>query len=65
MPMATSQVLCPCGALYERTEFNTAPPKTDQFDCTICGATLERFTETKGPSYRLISGPILKPETPS
>jgi hypothetical protein len=62
--MTTSQVLCPCGALYERTEFNAAPRETDHFDCAICGATLERFTEEKAPSYRLISGPIRKPEMP-
>jgi hypothetical protein len=56
--MTTSQVTCPCGALYERTEFNAAVPETDRFDCQICDETLERFTKPKTPSYRLIVGPV-------
>jgi hypothetical protein len=56
--MSTSQVTCPCGALYERTEFNAAVPETDRFDCQICDETLERFTKPKTPSYRLRVGPV-------
>ena len=51
--MTTSQVTCPCGALYERTEFNAAPRETDSFICTICGEILEVFAKTKAPSYRI------------
>jgi transcription initiation factor IIE alpha subunit len=43
--MTTSQVMCPCGALYERTEFNAAPREADSFVCSICGETLEHFDE--------------------
>jgi hypothetical protein len=56
--MTTSQVSCPCGALYKRTEFNGAVPQTDRFDCHICGEALERFTKMKAPNYRLIAGPV-------
>jgi hypothetical protein len=60
--MTTSQVTCPCGALYERTEFNAAPREADSFVCAICGVTLELFTKPKAPSYRLISGPPRMPQ---
>jgi len=60
--MTTSQVSCPCGALYERTEFNAAPRENDRFVCAVCGETLEVFTETNAPNYRLISGPLRMPD---
>jgi transposase-like protein len=60
--MTTSQVSCPCGALYERTEFNAAPRENDRFVCAVCGETLELFTEIKAPTYRLISGPLRMPD---
>jgi len=41
--MTTSQVKCPCGALYERTEFNAPPRETDRFCCSVCGEILEIF----------------------
>lgn len=63
--MTTSQIACPCGALYERTELNAAPRETDKFFCSICGETLEEFAGTKAPSFRLIVGPIRHPEKPS
>jgi hypothetical protein len=63
--MTTSQVTCRCSAIYERTEFNAAPRETYGFDCTVCAKTLELFTATKAPNYRLISGPARMPETPS
>ncbi|MEH2478798.1 transposase-like protein [Nitrobacteraceae bacterium AZCC 2146] len=56
--MSTSQVTCKCGALYERTEFNAAPRAADRFSCTVCEHTLEVFTGTSAPTYRLISGPL-------
>jgi transcription initiation factor IIE alpha subunit len=61
--MTTSQVTCPCGALYERTEFNAAPRVTDGFVCSICGTTLEVFTNAKAPTYRLVSGPVRQPSS--
>jgi hypothetical protein len=63
--MTTSQVICQCGALYERTEFNAAPREADDFVCPACGHTLEIFTSAKAPHYRLISGPLRKPEMSS
>lgn len=61
--MTTSQVTCPCGALYERTEFNALPRSTDGFVCSICGETLEIFTKATAPTYRLISEPIRQPSS--
>jgi hypothetical protein len=63
--MTTSQITCPCGARYERTEFNPAPRASDRFACAVCGETLEVFSETKVPTYRLISGPLRIPDTSS
>jgi hypothetical protein len=63
--MTTSQVICQCGALYERTEFHEATREADSFVCLSCGQTLEIFSDLKAPRYRLISGPLRKPEPPS
>jgi transposase-like protein len=60
--MSTSQVVCPCGALYERTELIAGLRETDRFACAVCGETLEIFTTTQVPSYRLIAGPIRIPK---
>jgi len=65
MTTSTSQVTCPCGAIYERTELNAAPRETYGFDCTVCGKTLELFTAANTPNYRLVSAPLQKPETPA
>jgi predicted SprT family Zn-dependent metalloprotease len=63
--MTTSQVSCECGALYERTEFHSAPREADSFVCPACGHTLEIFGDVKAPQYRLILGPERKPEPPT
>jgi hypothetical protein len=63
--MTTSQVTCACGALYERTEFHSAPREADSFVCPSCGHTLETFSGVEAPRYRLISAPLRKPEQPS
>jgi hypothetical protein len=63
--MTTSQVTCACGALYERTEFHSAPREADSFVCPSCGHTLETFSGVEAPRYRLISAPLRKPEKPS
>jgi hypothetical protein len=63
--MTTSQVICQCGALYERTEFHKAPRAADSFICPGCGHTLEVFSDVKAARYRLISGPPQKPESAS
>lgn len=45
---------CECGAVYRRT------PVTEigDFECLICGSTLETWTDRQVPTYRLIIGPI-------
>ena len=48
IPNDNSQVICECGALYERTEFHSAH-ETDSFDCPSCGHTLEMFSDVKAP----------------
>jgi hypothetical protein len=63
--MATSQVTCQCGALYERTEFHSAPREADGFACLSCGHTLETFSAVEAPRYRLISAPLRKPDSSS
>jgi len=63
--MTTSHVICECGALYERTEFHSAPREADSFVCPACGHTLEIFSDTKVPRFRLISNPPQKPGSPS
>lgn len=62
-PMAISQVICECGAIYQRTDREIRT--TDGFSCAVCGHSLERFAQVKAPSYRLIVGPIRMPTTRS
>jgi hypothetical protein len=51
--MTTSQVSCKCGALYERTEFHSAPREADSF---VCGHILEIFSDVKAPRYPVAIG---------
>ena len=60
--MTTSHVICQCGALYERTEFDSARREADSFVCPVCGHTLEIFSDTQAARYRLISNPPQKPK---
>lgn len=42
-----------------------ASREIDSFECTTCGATLEKWETAWVPSYRLITVPAIKPdETP-
>lgn len=49
---------CECGAVYRRTVTTTAVTEIGDFECSICGSTLETWTDTQVPAYRLIIGPI-------
>jgi hypothetical protein len=64
LDMATTQVTCRCGALYERTEFMTRPDDRTAFNCSVCGELMETFKGERSPTYRLISGPFRMPKTP-
>jgi hypothetical protein len=54
----TQQRSCKCGALYSRSETVAPSPQRGRFDCAICGRTLESWTSTVVPSYRLLAGPV-------
>ena len=47
-------VTCPCGATYERTETNLTPRTSNEFQCDICGETLERWNGSRLPQFRLV-----------
>ena len=60
----TSQVTCKCDALYERTEFHSAPREADSFVCPACGHTLAlqlSLFEVSALSFRLVGS---APERP-
>jgi predicted SprT family Zn-dependent metalloprotease len=53
---------CTCGAVYRRVEATAAAREIGSYVCAVCGATLESWNTAWVPSYRLIVGPIRKPE---
>jgi len=55
-----SQVMCECGAVYERTETKLTVRDNDSFDCRICGKELESWNGSRIPSFRLIKQPESK-----
>jgi hypothetical protein len=50
--MAT-EIKCTCGAIWERTEVQTAARDRDDFQCT-CGRTLETWNRSRVPQFRLL-----------
>jgi hypothetical protein len=60
--MTTGNRTCECGAIYRRTESPAPAREIDSFECVICGATMESWNSAWVPTYRLIAGPIRKPE---
>jgi hypothetical protein len=46
---------CRCGAIYHRTEAMAASREIDSFECTACGATLEKWDTAWVPTYRRIA----------
>ena len=51
------QVSCECGAIYERTEDKLIFRDIDSFECRFCGRTLESWSGSRIPVFRLISEP--------
>ncbi len=51
------QVTCECGAIYERTEDKLRFRDTDSFECRFCARTLERWSGSRIPIFRLICEP--------
>jgi hypothetical protein len=53
---------CRCGAIYHRSEAMAPSREIDSFECTACGATLEKWDTAWVPTYRLIAAPAIKPD---
>jgi hypothetical protein len=53
---------CACGAVYRRTEALASTREIDCFDCVVCGATMESWNTAWVPSFRLVVGPVRKPD---
>ena len=51
------QVTCKCGAVYERTEERLTCRDSDHFVCRCCGETLESWSGSRIPVFRLIKEP--------
>jgi hypothetical protein len=49
-----------CGAIYHRTEAMAPSREIDSFECTACGATLEKWDSAWVPTYRLIAEPAIE-----
>lgn len=58
----TNHRACTCGAVYSRSESMALSRQISSFECAVCGATMESWNTAWVPSYRLIVGPIRKPE---
>jgi hypothetical protein len=56
------QVTCECGAVYERTEEKLTFRDSDSFSCRCCGATLETWSGSRIPVFRLIKEPDTTPD---
>lgn len=55
-------VTCSCGAVYERTEEKVTFRDIDTFECRCCGTTLESWSGSRIPLFRLIKEPDTKGE---
>jgi hypothetical protein len=51
-----------CGAVYRRTEALAVAREIDSFVCAVCGATMESWNTAWVPTYRLVAGPVKKPD---
>jgi len=52
-----SQVVCKCGAVYERTEFKLPVRDSDSASCQICGTELESWSSSRVPKFLLVKRP--------
>ena len=62
--MIEKQRQCRCGAIYHRTEAMAPSREIDSFECTVCGATLEKWDTAWVPTYRLIAEPAIEIAAP-
>jgi hypothetical protein len=60
--MSATNRTCTCGAVYSRTESLAASREMESFECSACGATMESWNSAWVPRYRLIVGPVRKPD---
>jgi hypothetical protein len=60
--MADAKRTCECGAVYRRTESLASAREIDSFECAVCGVTMESWNTAWVPAYRLIIGPVRKPD---
>jgi stage III sporulation protein SpoIIIAA len=60
--MTSGHRTCVCGAVYRRTESLSATREVDSFACAVCGAIMESWNTAWVPAYRLVAGPVKKPE---
>jgi hypothetical protein len=51
------KIRCSCGAIYERTEEKLTFRDIDSYKCRVCGETLESWSGSRIPVFRLISTP--------
>ncbi|UPK03487.1 hypothetical protein [Bradyrhizobium sp. 170] len=58
--MIEKQRQCRCGAIYYRIEAMAPSREIDSFECTVCGATLEKWDTAWVPTYRLIVEPAIE-----
>lgn len=53
---------CTCGAVYNRSESMAPSRQISSFECFVCGTTMESWNTAWVPAYRLVLGPVGKPE---
>jgi hypothetical protein len=58
--MVGTIVICDCGAVYERTEEKVIFRDIDAFECLSCGKTLEIWSSSRIPLFKLIKEPEKK-----
>lgn len=52
-----SEVVCKCGAVYERIERSIPARDIEDFSCEVCGDELEHFSGAAVVSYSLVRMP--------
>ncbi len=58
--MKKQVITCNCGAVYERTEEKLTFRDIDSFECRYCGKTLETWSGSRIPVFRLVKEPETK-----
>ncbi|MBA7467664.1 hypothetical protein ES703_37920 [subsurface metagenome] len=60
--MSATNRTCICDAIYCHTEALAASREMESFECSACGVTMESWNSAWVPRYRLIVGPVRKPD---